>query len=296
MIRDRAVLITGASGGIGRAAAVAFARAWRGQGAARLFLVGRDADRLKLSAAAVQAIGGRQAANRAALPAVTLLTADVTRPEDVAQMAATVERMTGRLDVLVVCAGQLEVGPAEELGPVVAERLMRVNFLGAVNTIHACLPLLRRGRRPVMINVSSLAGRLVPPHMGAYAASKFALNAYSHALRQELRKDGIRVCLVLPGPVDTAMVKGKLGGPFYSIPRGTPVLSPRQVAGAIVALADHPRREVVVPAWLTPSGWLGSAFPSLVDGLYWATESFRGLRKKLPPATGSSRRESQRQL
>lgn len=294
MIRDRVVLITGASGGIGRAAAVEFTRA--GEGSCHLFLVGRDADRLKVSAAAVQASGGRRAANRDAVPAVTLLTADVTRPEDVAQIAATVERMTGRLDVLVVCAGQLEVGPAEELGPAVAERLMRVNFLGAVNTIHACLPLLRRGRRPVVINVSSIAGRLAPPHMGAYAASKFALNAYSHSLRQELRKDGIRVCLVLPGPVDTAMVKGKLGGPFYSIPRGTPVLSPRQVAGAIVGLADHPRREVVVPAWLTPGGWLGSAFPAVVDALYWATESFHGLRKKLQPTTGSSRRETQRLL
>ncbi|MGE5589070.1 MAG: SDR family NAD(P)-dependent oxidoreductase [Bacillota bacterium] len=291
MIRDRAVLITGASGGIGRAAAVEFARTCKGS--AHLFLVGRDAGRLKDSAAAVQDAGGCGTTPGDGAPAVTLLTGDVTQPAAVAQIAATVERTTGRLDVLVHCAGQLEVGPAEELGPTVAERLMRVNFLGAVNTIHACLPLLRRGRRPVIINVSSIAGRLAPPHMGAYAASKFALNAYSHSLRQELRKDGIRVCLVLPGPVDTAMVKGKIGGPFYSVPRGTPVLSPRHVAGVIIALADRPRREAVIPSWLTPGGWLGSAFPSVVDGLYWATASFRGLRKRFrqQPA-GDSRRET----
>lgn len=300
MSRDRVVLITGASGGIGRAAAVAFARACQGRGAAHLFLVGRDADRLKASAAAVLAAGGSAGAPSPAgrrgapgVPTVTPLTADVTNPDDLAKMTEAVQRQAGRLDVLVNCAGQLEVGPAEELGPAVAERLMQVNFLGAVNTIHACLPLLRRGRAPVIINVSSIAGRLAPPYMGAYAASKFALNAYSHSLRQELRKDGIRVCLVLPGPVDTAMVKGKIGGPFYSVPRGTPVLSPRHVAGVIIALADRPRREAVIPSWLTPGGWLGSAFPSVVDGLYWATASFRGLRKRFrqQPA-GDSRRET----
>ncbi|MFZ5828058.1 MAG: SDR family NAD(P)-dependent oxidoreductase [Bacillota bacterium] len=248
MSGERVALITGASSGIGLATAQSLARS-----GARLYLVGRDPERL-----------GRVAEDLAA----TAICADLADPAQVAAVAAEVEHRAGRLDLLINCAGQLEVGRAEQLGVEAAERLIRVNFLGAVGVIHACLPLLRRGRAPAIVNVSSLAGRLAPPYMAAYAASKFALSGYSHALRQELRREGIHVGLVLPGPVDTPMVRGRLGGTYYPLPPGTPVLTAGRVARVILAVAEHRLPEVLVPRRLAGAARLGSAFPLLVDRLY----------------------------
>ncbi len=248
-------LITGGSSGIGLAAAGRMA----GRGA-RLFLLGRDRARLEAAAATVGA---------------TPLAADVTDPAAVAEAVEQIRREAGALDVLVNAAGQLEVGPAARLGPEAAERLLKVNFLGAVGTIHACLPLLRRGRRKVIVNLSSAAGRLAPPYMAAYAASKFALNGYTQALRQELRPEGIHVGLVLPGPVDTPMVHGRLGGPHYPVPPGLPVLSPEQVAAAVERVIERRVDEVVLPRRLRPAIQAGAAYPRLVDQLYAALMATR---------------------
>jgi len=249
----RAVLVTGASSGIGRAVAAAMADV-----AAPLFVAGRDGRRL-------EAIPGD------VIPVVL----DVTEPEAVRRMAEVVATAAGRLDVLVNCAGQLEVGPAEVLGPEVAERLMRVNYLGTVAVIHACLPLLRKGRRPVIVNVASIAGRMAPPYMAAYAASKFAVSGYSAALRQELRPEGIHVALVLPGPVDTPMVSGRLGGPYYPLPPGVPILTAERVAQVICSVIQNRISQAVVPSRLAPAIELGSAFPKLVDYLYRAVHKSR---------------------
>lgn len=244
---SRVVLITGASSGIGRATA----QRLRG---ARLFLVGRDPERLD---AVVQATGG------------TAIRADVADPAAVARIAETIHHSAGQLDLLINCAGQLEVGPADQPdAPAVVERLMQVNFLGAIRLIDACLPLLRVARRPAIINVASSAGLIAPPYMAAYAASKFALVGYTRALRQELRPQGIHVALVLPAPVATPMIAGKIHGPYYPIPPGTPVLSADAIARAIVRAAERRQREVVLPRRLSPLLRLGSAVPYLVD-LVW---------------------------
>lgn len=145
---------------------------------------------------------------------------------------------------------------------------MRVNFLGTVAVIHASLPLLRNGRDPVVMNVASVAGRVAPPFMAAYAASKFALIGYSHALRQELRPDGIHVGVVLPGPVDTPMVDGRLGGTHYPLPPGVSVLSAGRVAQAIANAIEQRVPEVVVPRRLALATRLGAIFPAMVDRLY----------------------------
>lgn len=249
------VMITGGSSGIGLATAYAYSH--RG---ARLFLVGRSAARMRESAPPLSTV---------------VIEADVTVPSQVEQAAQTVEALAGRVDLLINCAGQLKVGPAADLGWETARRLMEVNFLGAVATIHAVLPLLRRSRRAAIINVSSLAGRLAPPFMAAYAASKFALNGYTHSLRQELRPEGIHVGLVQPGPVDTPMTRGTLGTEHYPLPPGTPVLKPDRVARAIVLAAERRLAEVVLPRRLSLGARLGSAYPGVVDQVY---QQIRGAR------------------
>ncbi|HET7322009.1 MAG TPA: SDR family NAD(P)-dependent oxidoreductase [Longimicrobiaceae bacterium] len=247
------VVVTGGSSGIGLAAAHRFAR----QGA-RVVLVARDPERLERARAEV---GGNALA----------LSADLTSPEAVATLAESLARDLGRVDVLVNSAGQLELGPAEELGPETAERLMRVNYLGPVRTTLACLPLLRRGERRSIVNVASVAGKIAPPFMGAYAASKAALTAYTYSLRQELRPEGFQVALVSPGPVDTPMTQGRLHTRHYPLPPGTVVVSADQAADAVLAVVERRRAEVVVPLRLGFAARLGQLFPSLVDAVYRRT-------------------------
>lgn len=249
-MKDEVVLITGGSSGIGLATAERFARA-----GARVVLVARDPARL---ADAVASVGG----------AARALPADLTSPADTRRIAEDVAATEGRLDVLINCAGQFEVGPAEEAGPALAERLVRVNYLGAVNAIHALLPLLRAGRRRSIVNVSSLAGKVAPPFMAAYAASKFALAGYTHALRQELRPEGFHVGLVSPAPVDTPMIEGRIGTRYYPLPPGVGVLTPRRTAEAIFRAVERRSADRTLPGRLSPLVRFGQAFPLLVDGVY----------------------------
>lgn len=249
-MRDEVVLITGGSSGIGLATAERFARA-----GARVVLVARDPARLADAAAG---LGG----------AARALPADITSLADTRRVAGEVAATEGRLDVLINCAGQFEVGPAEEAGPELAERLVRVNYLGAVNSIHALLPLLRAGRRRSIVNVSSLAGKVAPPFMAAYAASKFALAGYTHSLRQELRPEGFHVGLVSPAPVDTPMIEGRIGTRYYPLPPGIGVLTPDATANAIFRVVERRSADRTLPARLSPLARLGQAFPLLVDGVY----------------------------
>jgi NAD(P)-dependent dehydrogenase (short-subunit alcohol dehydrogenase family) len=249
-MRGEVVLITGGSSGIGLAAARQFARV-----GARVVLVARDPERL---AAAVESVGS----------AARALPADITSLADTRRIAEDVAAHEGRLDVLVNCAGQFSVGPAEEAGPELAERLIRVNYLGAVNVIHACLPLLRAGPRRSIVNVSSLAGKLAPPYMAAYAASKFALTGYTHALRQELRSEGFHVGLLSPAPVDTPMIEGSVGTRYYPLPPGIGVISAEAAGAALVRLVRRRSSDRTIPGRVSPLARLGLAFPLLVDAVY----------------------------
>lgn len=193
------VLISGCSSGIGRAAALRMAaRSWR-------VLAG-----VRTAEAAAELA--------AASPNITPVTLDVTRPADLATATELVTRLTaGRgLDALVNNAGICTAGPLE-LVPLEAWRTqLEVNVLGVVALTQAMLPLLRQaGARLAaaasspatarIINISSISGRAALPMLGPYAASKFALGAISHALRQEVAPHHIRVCLLEPGSFDTAI-------------------------------------------------------------------------------------------
>jgi short-subunit dehydrogenase len=143
-----------------------------------------------------------------------------------------------------------------------------VNYLGAVNMIDAVLPLLRLGGRRSIVNVSSLAGKLAPPYMAAYAASKFALTAYTHSLRQELAPEGFHVGLVSPAPVDTPMIRGRVRTRYYPLPPGIGVLTPEATAKEIFRLVLFRTTDRTLPGRLSPLVRLGQAFPRLVDGVY----------------------------
>jgi NAD(P)-dependent dehydrogenase (short-subunit alcohol dehydrogenase family) len=187
--KAKTVLVSGASTGIGRATVRHLAA--RGH---RVFAgVRKDSDAESIRADAAGLTGG------GSLEPVQL---DVTVPADI---AAVVERIEGeglRLDALVNNAGIVVASPLEALPVGDLRRQFEVNFFSCAQMIQACLPSLREARGRI-INMSSISGRIANPFMGAYSASKHALEAYSDALRMELAPWGIRVLLIEPGPIQT---------------------------------------------------------------------------------------------
>jgi NAD(P)-dependent dehydrogenase (short-subunit alcohol dehydrogenase family) len=179
---DQTVLITGASGGVGRAVA----RRFRQDGA-------------KVIA------GFRDPAAREALSAMGCrpVRLDVTGEPDLGIEAAD------DIDVLVNAAGVSQGGPLEELPLDDIRRQLAVNVLGALRVAQLVIPGMRRRGSGRIVNVSSVAGRITMPGMGAYAMSKHALESLSDALRYELRPFGVAVSVIQPGGIDTPFAEAE---------------------------------------------------------------------------------------
>lgn len=190
----RTVLVTGCSSGFGRAAALAFARA----GDRVYATVRRDADRAGLEAEG----RGR---------ALHVLQLDVTDP---AACRAAVQRVAGAaggIDVLINNAGINVPGAFEDMDAADLERVMRTNFFGPVWLTRAALAPMRAAGAGLVIMISSLSARVGLPGESIYAASKAALEAAAEALRREVARFGIRVCVIEPGLFATGM-PAKLAG------------------------------------------------------------------------------------
>jgi short-subunit dehydrogenase len=183
-LRGARLLITGASGGIGRCLAEQAARE-----GARLALVARSADKLQELAGTLSALG----AEALALPG------DVTSEHDRQHiLSVAVERFEG-LDVLINNAGVGSWGHFAECTEEILRQIMEVNFFAPAELIRRAIPVLRKGRSPAIVNVASMCGRRGIPAWSEYSASKFALCGLTEALRGEMVRFGIDVLLVAPG-------------------------------------------------------------------------------------------------
>jgi uncharacterized protein len=220
-------LVTGASAGIGTAAARRLAR----EPGAKLVLVARREERLQELASE---IGG-----------ATVIAADLTDPGAAARIAERVEAEHGRLDLLVNNAGAAWRGSFAETGQANIARHMELNFDAVVRLTEALLPLLRRSTPSAIVNVASTAGRVSRPRSGAYSASKFALIGWTDALHQEEKPHGVHVGMVLPGFVATEgfpqreLVERRLTRWIVS--------TPEKVAEAIVEAGPGGKAERYVP-------------------------------------------------
>ncbi len=175
-------LVTGATSGIGLAAAQALARAgWR-----------------------VLAVGLPQPAPVYSDSSIIFCPADITNADEVARLTRETSAATNELHGLVNCAGISLPAPLETLSLPVLRQHLEVNVMGQLGVIQALLPLLRAGHGRI-INVSSVMGEVAMPAMGAYSMSKHALEAMTDVLRMELHEQGIAVCSVQMGAVRTPM-------------------------------------------------------------------------------------------
>jgi len=244
------VIVTGASAGIGRETALAFAR--RG---ANVVLAARRQERLEALAAQIERIGVQ----------ALVVPTDVGRSDDVARMVrAAVERF-GRVDVLVNNAGFGFSGTIEETTEADMRELMDVNYMGAFNATRAVLPHMRRQGRGHIVNVASVVGKLAFPFHGAYSATKFAMVAMTESLRGELDGSGVTATVVLPGSTRTEFFDAqRTNDGHVSAPTG-PQQNPDAVARAIVRSVRRPTPEVnVFPGYRIAYG-LNAFFPSLRD-------------------------------
>jgi len=220
------VLVTGASSGIGEAAALAFARK-----GARLALCGRRLERLQSVA---------QRCRDAGSPMVTTKKVDISRQAEARGFVAAALRDHEQIDILVNNAGlgwsgRLVDMPAEKM-----RELVDVNILGLAWTTQAALPPMIAAGRGVIINLASIASFRAGPYSALYSATKHAVAGLSHALRGELSGTGVKVCAVYPGVTATEFFTQSGGRPV------PPVYSAEWVANLIVRTARFPRRDAIV--------------------------------------------------
>ncbi len=183
-------LITGSSTGIGYETALAFARA--GHTVAATMRNPKRAPQLA------------EAAAREKLP-ITVFTLDVDSDASVTGGIAAIVKALGPVDVLVNNAGIERSGTVEEMPLAEFRAVMETNYFGIIRCLQAVLPSMRRRRSGSIINIASVAGHIAATPLAPYAASKFALEALSEALAQEVRQFDIHVAIVEPGIIDTAM-------------------------------------------------------------------------------------------
>jgi NAD(P)-dependent dehydrogenase (short-subunit alcohol dehydrogenase family) len=239
-LRERVVLITGASSGIGRATALRL-----GGRACRVGLAARNEAALAEVAAGVQERGGH----------ALVLPTDVTDAEQCRRaVAATVERFGG-LDVVLCSAGLSLRGYFEGSNLEALERVVRVNFFGTLYVTHFALPHVKRSRGS-LVAISSLTGLRGVPSYAIYGASKFAVRGLYEALRLEVKRDGVHVGVLYPGFVDTPLrdnVLGPDGKPWPAPPEPPFRIWPvEKCVDRILRLIERRRAEALLPGFTGP--------------------------------------------
>jgi hypothetical protein len=291
--RDRTVLVTGASSGIGRETALGFAAA-----GSNLVLVARRPKVLAEVAARARKLGAR----------VLVAPADVTKSTDVAAAFRKAAQQFGTIDVVVNNAGIMLPSKVVDMPGSDLQAMLDVNLFGALHVMQQAVKIMREQGHGHIVNVASLAGRRGFSPLGGYCATKFGLIGLTEALRTELVGERIHVSLVLPGVVDTPMASAAQQNPesaeFWPAALNMP---PSWVVWSVFLAIRFKLAEIGVP----PGGALLEKLAALAPGttdtlLRWATDAAKrasGLRRaaqqsaKPPPqqaATQPTKRRTRR--
>lgn len=276
-LQGRIALVTGGSRGLG----LELARQLVDAGA-RVAICARDEVALSRALAElVQRVTerGGDASDVLALPC------DVTVEADVQTLVRTVESRQGPIDLLINCAGVIEVGPSEQMTRADYDEALAINFYGPLHTLLAVTPAMRARHAGRVVNIASIGGKISVPHLLPYATSKFALVGLSEGLRTSLAKDGVLVTTVCPGEIRTgstvhAVFKGEAADEFrwFASSSSTPLLSMStdEAARRILDAAVHGDPELIMPA----TAWFAAKLHGLFPGL---TADLNALAERMLP-------------
>lgn len=233
---NRTALITGASSGIGKATALAFAKA-----GINLALVGRSQDKLTAVAMAAEAVGVK----------VKTYVVDLSIVDRVSANIASIAADWDNLDILVNNAGMAYTNSIGDTPLKDWQQAIDLNLTSVFQCVQGILPYMRRQRSGIIVNVSSIAAKQVFPNWGIYSVTKFGLMALTQAIAGEERANGIRVTAICPGSVNTPLWDTDTVQADFD---RTAMLTPEMVAQSILYAVLAPAGAVVEEITIMPSG------------------------------------------
>jgi short-subunit dehydrogenase len=270
-VADSVIVITGASTGIGRASALAFAQA-----GATVVVNSRREEALSTLAESCKNLGGRAIA----------ITADVTDERAIQNLARRVVERFGRIDVWINNAAVTLFARFEQTPPEAYRRVIETNLFGCIHGARAVLPYFREQGSGMLINISSGVGKIGSPFISAYVASKFAIIGLSESLRMELRDaPDIHICTVLPAAIDTPLFQHGANFTGRAVQPIPPVYSAKKVSRALIDLVRHPRREIVVGNAAKLGLIMRAIAPGLTERIFAKRVEQKHFQDRLAPPT-----------
>ena len=246
--KNKVVLITGASSGIGKESAIEFAKL-----GANIILVSRSMDKLEQVANELKKFN-----------VITLICqCDVSDKNQVKEMSKIVLEKFNLVDVLVNNAGFAIYGSVSELSINEIESQMETNYFGMIYCIKNFLPSMLEKKSGHIVNVASVAASFGLPGISSYCASKFAMLGFSEGLKHELKNSGVGITVVSPIMVRTNFFEHPS---FQKMPKFSPTsLSSKTVAKAILKASNSTRLEIIVPSVARIAVWMKNTFPYLIN-------------------------------
>ena len=246
--KNKTVLITGASSGIGKVTAIEFAKL-----GANVILIARSKEKLEKVENKLKKFNVK----------TLICSCDVSNKENVVAMSKTVFEKFSSIDILVNNAGFAIYDSAVELSIEDIESQMNTNYFGMIYCVKTFLPSMLEKKSGHIVNVASLAASFGLPGIASYCASKFAMLGFSEGLKHELKDTGVGITVVSPIMVRTEFFDHPS---FEKMPKYSPTsLDPKTVANAILRASNSSRLEIIVPSVARIAVWLKHTFPFFIN-------------------------------